>query len=455
MHLIESNRALRALAPLVAAGALVVPSQAHAWGYLDGSAYSGYAGCSRIEWPSDPTYGLSVLTIPLGHLVSMADAVADVSDRINKVGGTWLDVNLGVSYSTSATYEEAMANGVSEFNMYDLAPFAGIGVAGIGIAEIDSVTCEISAADVTLNDTAWVTVGDHDDPCGSWIEALLGLCEEIDFPWTFEVPEDEGEDYWDVTGCVGQLEFGTGCGGESYPAYARPVLLHEAMHTFGFAHEATDHAVMNYGSVPFTNRSEPKMIEPQPDDRDGLRTAYPGSATEVDVATVNTFVDRTDSVNGAGISKRLCKPSKGPGGWSPSKFDEYCGVTGGGAPGSTEVCPGDRIYARYSIFNHSQIDLDVDQEMWMSTNDFLNTTAGADKQSPDVRTLTVGGETTYRTGQTFEVPADVSYGTTYHVIIRSRYANALAEALEDMQESTQNNWTPVRGTLTVKAAGDC
>lgn len=229
-------------------------------------------------------------------------------------------------------------------------------------------------------------------------------------------------------------------------------MLHEMGHTLGLAHSATSYSFMNYNVRPFTNRSDDKRIEPLPDDREALRFLYPDpGSTEKDAAVAVTWYNRAaTSASGASIAEQLCRPSTGTA-YSPSIFDDYCGVDATGAPGSTDVCPGDYLYVRYAIANYGTEPLTVNEQLWFSTNVTLNTTAGADKQSltaPAAQALS--HQSSYRQGRKFTVPTTASYDTDYYPIL---FIDSGADYASE--ESQQNNWIPLRTKVHVKSAGDC
>jgi hypothetical protein len=106
-------------------------------------------------------------------------------------------------------------------------------------------------------------------------------------------------------------------------------------------------------------------------------------------------------------------------------------------------------YRRYALVNYGTGDVAIDEELWFSTNDWLNTTAGAAKQSAtNYGTQTLSAESSYRWGKGFRVPTTLSYGTEYHVIVKLNSGST-------SEESDQNNWIPMTGMVTVRSLVRC
>ena len=166
---------------------------------------------------------------------------------------------------------------------------------------------------------------------------------------------------------------------------------------------------------------------------------------ETDLAVLNTWFDAGDLDNNAATQKRLCKPSLGDG--YGDIFGGWCGVNNDGSWGDTEVCPDDILYVQYALANYGNTTLETTQELWFSTNDWLNTTAGVDVQSPTIRYRTLNPEESFREGRIYYVPSTVEYDTEYYVIINVE--------TDGVEESTQNNWIPLRGTIWVKSRLQC
>ncbi len=358
-----------------------------------------------LEWTADQSFFVNALDVPAADQTDMFTLVSEITERISFVGGQWLDL----SFAGLWPFPSSNSNGINEITKLSIDGTAN--VLAVATVVYNTSTCEISEADINFDD---------------------------DDDWFYGVPEDRGKKYFRA-----QLSVG-----DEY--YARPVALHEFLHTAGLDHTANSYAFLNYGDLPWSNRADEKQIEPLADDREGLRAIYGNSTTETDIAVLNTYYDPTSTNNGAADQQRLCKPSTGTG-FSSSKFDDRCGVTRGGLAGTNMVCPGDDLYVRYALTNYSTGSLTVDEELWFSTNLTLNRTAGADKVSPTVHTGNfVGGQSSEIKARVFEVPEDLAHGQSYWVM-------SFIDSGPDYgsEESTQNNWIPLRTKITVKSAFLC
>jgi hypothetical protein len=386
-----------------------------------------------IGWTSDQTLTINIANAG-GQSLELTDAVADLTTRVNNVGGTWFDYLLPFGVGTGPyamlTEGDPDFDGVNEIGLADLSAF---GALGMGPTDVDATDCTINEGDVFL-DSATTS-------------------------WDFGTPPDGTPDtctaedcYFDVerTRCADGDKSET-CALGPWVYWARMAMLHEMGHNLGLAHSDTSYSFMNYAVRPFTNRADDKRIEPLPDDREFLREVYPGSADETDAAVTVTWYDTDDvSSGGASNAKQLCRPSTGTA-YSPDIFDPYCGVDVNGDPGSIEVCPNDYLYVRYAIANYGTEPLTVTEELWFSKNVTLDTAAGADKQSPTVPAAKLlSPQSSYRQGRKFKVPTSVSWNTWYYPIM---FIDSGADYASE--ESTQNNWIPLRIKVHVKRSADC
>ncbi|MCL4233063.1 MAG: hypothetical protein KJ042_00930 [Deltaproteobacteria bacterium] len=273
---------------------LAFANPAHAWTPSDGD---DDPDCSQVSWYGNPNF---ILDTSSGDFDTSAkvDALADVLDRIGAVGGAWIDP----TYSTDPNLDPAWYNEQSEIWFDPNLDAAGRTKIRTGYDDRD---CNIREVDIRF----------HTEPGGkAWLWGVPGV-------------------YYDPTSVSDNEWF-------------RPIALHEILHGMGLGHENDAFAMMNYwysGEGPFTNRATEYMIEPLPDDREGLLALYGTSDTERDVAIINSFVDpnelRDPDGNGSydvAVMKKLCKPAKGSG-WSVDEFGTWCAAT----PNTTTVCPGD------------------------------------------------------------------------------------------------------------------
>lgn len=333
-------------------------------------------------------------------------AVEEVATRISNVGGQ------SFNYTPFTIATDAFAIGDSDGeNDIGLADLSGTGAGGMGPTIVDTSTCTIVEANVLLSQST---------------------------TWRWFVPSTYGEQYYNENSVSGGQR------------YAREVVLHELGHNLSLAHSNDSYDYMNSGSSssharPWSNRADEKRIEPLPDMRRALQALYGDGAAEKDVAALVTWFDDSTGANPA-PQRLLCKPSKGVA-FSPGFFDNTCGVNAVGQPGSTSVCPGDTLYTRFAVPNYGTTDMDIDIELWFSTDEQLDRISGADKQSPTVLATTTGARSSSRRGRTFEVPGALLPGTDYYPVI---FMNTGSEYTAE--ESQDNNWIPLRSPVTVKQA---
>lgn len=354
---------------------------------------------------SDPDYAVNISTAPDGIGQYLIGAFAIVSERVSQVGGQSFDiVNMDVVFDTLAVGDNDGENDIG------LADLSASGAGAMGPSIVDTSTCTIEEANILINEAS---------------------------AWAYFDPGDHGDDYFNANSVSNGLR------------YLQPVLLHELGHNYSLAHSTDSYTFMNSGTStttgrPWSNRRDDKRIEPLPDMRRALRDLYGNGTDETDVAALNTWFD--DSTGASPAPQRLlCKPSSGVD-FSPSIFDEFCGITSTGADGSDDVCIGENIYTRVALPNYGTDDMTVDVELWFSQNDWLNRDAGADVASPTVKTgITLSAGTSARKGFKFEVPDDLVPGTEYYPII---FVNSGTELSNE--ESDRNNWIPLRHKITAR-----
>lgn len=353
----------------------------------------------------DPDYAVNISTAPGGIGQYLIGAFAIVAERVGQAGGQDLDIDsISVVFDTLAVGDSDGQNDVG------LADLTASGAGAMGPTIVDTATCEIEEANILINK---------------------------DSAWAYFDPGDHGDDYFNATSVSNGLR------------YLQPVLLHELGHNYSLAHSTDSYTFMNSGTSsttgrPWSNRRDDKRIEPLPDTRRALRQLYGNGTDEMDVAALNTWFD--DSTGASPAPQRLlCKPSNGTD-FSPSIFDDFCGVDDTGAPGTADLCLGEDIYTRIALPNYGTDDMTVDVELWFSQNDWLNRDAGADIASPTVKTgITLSAGTSARKGFTFEVPTTLVPGTEYYPIIFVNSGTDLSS-----EESQQNNWIPLRHKITAR-----
>lgn len=267
---------------------------------------------------------------------------------------------------------------------------------GVTIREYNGLTCEIIEADV-----------------------LMDLYTD----WVWPEPSD----FYDPN--LGADEF-----------FIRFGHMHELLHVMGLAHEVDNFSSMLYlhgdgEAAPFTNRPTGEKIDPTNDDRDGLRHLYTTATVETDIAVSNIWFDPSFS---PGKLTRLCMPAAGLL-WN-ARFANYCSVLP-----VTNVCPGQAIRSYFNVMNYGQDGETVTIQAWLSANDTWSSLA--DYQMDNTFNLTIGGENALLQQRAFDVPDDVLMGTDYFMIVRIVPISG--------EESTQNNWIPLRGNLHVKTKSEC
>ncbi|MBI2566423.1 MAG: hypothetical protein HYV63_05260 [Candidatus Schekmanbacteria bacterium] len=313
------------------------------------------------------------------------DAVRIPGNRISAVG----DQSFDYSWGTASTV--LLPNERNEI-------WAATGTGSYASTYVWSIGCAIQEADIIFNSNT---------------------------TWALGVPADQGEDYWTAGAWTPS----------STARYMRPTAIHELMHAAGLEHEPQDYAFMNYGSRPWSNRSADDQIEPLPDDRQGLRALYGNSGSEVDAAVLDTWVDSLgSSATGPADQYAICKVAGGSG-WSGSTFDDYCA-----ADPKTTLYEGETVYARFAIANYGTGALDFDIRLYFSTDESLSS---SDVAASQVRSASVSANSSFRSGNTFTVPVGLTPGQEYYAIVKIENTNG------ETEESTQNNWIPLRGKIEI------
>ncbi|MBI2570847.1 MAG: hypothetical protein HYV63_27915 [Candidatus Schekmanbacteria bacterium] len=351
------------------------------------SAYvrNTYWGCSSgVSWGSDETVYISPISFPSGDWY---DAINEPLQRINSVGGTWLDF-------VAATDNDTV---------------------GLGNYANEIYLTSIDDSGNTLATTSWWALGCSLQEADIYFDSAES--------WRSGVPADYGSNYWTASG-----------------SYIRPTALHEMFHLAGFTHEDDNYSFQNYGNRPWANTYyAANMIDPLPNDRLGLRAVYPGSATEYDIAALNTMQDNDDiSSTGAAYQKYFCKPAAGSG-FSSDPFSSYCATSY-----TTSVCPGDLVYTRFMVANYSNASANVKANVYFSADANLSTSS--DLKAGYTWSVTTGSGASSAFNAYFTVPSGVTAGAKYWPIVNATQTNGWSE------ESAQNNWIPLTGQLTIKSS---
>lgn len=213
--------------------------------------------------------------------------------------------------------------------------------------------------------------------------------------------------------------------------YFRHTHMHELLHVVGLNHDNSEFTYLSsdYGAKTlFTNRSSSWRVEPLPDARTGLRDLYESSGSETDLAVANLWSDGS-------TMEYLCKPAEGSG-WSSSQFDTYCATS----PVINQACNGDSVYVRYAAMNYGTASKSMTIEFFFSTD----RSYGSDTKSSTTQTYTLGAGDSVRLGKIISVPAGLSSSTSYYILTRI--------VPHGGEESTQNNWIPLRGQITTASS---
>ncbi|MCZ7583736.1 MAG: hypothetical protein M5R36_10595 [Deltaproteobacteria bacterium] len=368
--------------------------------FAAGSSSTAYAytlwvpdgsGCvNGVRWPDDPSFEINVSEYDYDTPAKIV-SVTEPMERIGAVNGAWIDPTWTTGTSSS------LGNGDSEIWLSQSLPEGVLGETSL-VSVSGQPYCQLFVVDIRMDaytDWVWGTPSTYYDPV---------------------VSDDGGE------------------------RYIRVIHMHELLHAMGLDHERDAFSNLLYWSTPshalFTNRSSDKMVEPTPDDREGLRYLYPTETAERDMAVANLWVDPERY---PGEQRKFCRPAKGFS-WDTDIFASYCPS---GIISTTNLCPGDTIYARFNVMNYGTSSENAHVEAWFSTNE---TWSQSDYESPSEYDVGVPAQTSIHISKRFQVPYGIPLNTTFHMIARSR------PLLNPTEESTQNNWIPLRGTLRTKAS---
>ncbi len=363
-------------------------------------------GCTPITWASQPKVVLHTSEFAgpdffqnIINLLQLTDAMNDIHEQFNLVGGTAAQVTAFELSADPFVYK-------TWFN--DATPTIHVGFT--------------SSATANPGGTFW----NLDGSCNI-IEAHIQFQDLSAFGWTFSHPSAHGELYYDVT-----LSNAAG------NRYFRISYIHELLHAFGLAHSNDSYSMLNYGDRPWANRAADDAIRPLPDDVEGLRDLYPLAGTRREVAVLNTWYTPAPAVGSypAADQQQLCKPSLGSS-WNSDLYADVCGLTAGGAAGSTTVASGNTLRTRFAFANYSTESVDVDANIYFSTDDIWDVT---DVASVTTRSFSVSANGSSQQGRTWTVPSGLATGD-YYVIVRVVATTSSGVVVTD--------WIPLRGTVHV------
>lgn len=364
------------------------------------------SGCNPITWASQPKVVLHVSEFAgpdffqnIINLLQLTDAMNDVHEQFNLVGGTAAQVT---------AFETSTDPFVFQTWFNDATPIIHVGFT--------------SSATANPGGTFW----NLDGACNI-IEAHIQFQDLTAFGWTFSPPSAHGELYYDVT-----LNNAAG------DRYFRISYIHELLHAFGLAHSNDSYSMLNYGDRPWANRVADDAIRPLPDDVEGLRDLYPLAGTRREVAVLSTWYTPAPAVGSypAADQQQLCKPSLGSS-WNSDLYADVCGLTASGVAGSTTVASGNTLRTRFAFANYSTESVDVNANIYFSTDDIWDAT---DVASVTTRSFSASANGSSQQGRTWTVPSGLAAGD-YYVIVRVIATTSSGVVVTD--------WIPLRGTVHV------
>lgn len=378
------------------------PSVARAYELLED--YGTFGECDEgVRFERSPTF-VAHHAYVARH--DAAPAMRDVFASIGDVAGSWVDVRLEIGDAAAPRpFLRDGTNDVLEGNGF--LAIGGITAFAMNLVNIE--TCELIEADIQI----------------------------IPFPWVYEGPRESGDLYYDTGPWSGSLP------ADPLPhLFFRPVFLHEALHTLGFAHNPRKYSFMNYGSYPWSSDALPNQIKPLPDDRSGLRAVYASEGSERDVAVLNTWVDQEAVVGrnpGAAIQKLLCAISDGDE-FSDSPFAAYCSQWEYLSLHDPLLCPGDVVVARYAIANYGTRPETVREELWLRRDPIAPFAAVS--RSATVHVEQIPASTSVLRERRFVVPPVRFGGGTRQLEVRLQNVDGA-----HVESSAANNSIPLRGAL--------
>jgi len=411
-------RAAATVAALAAGAAVVVAAPAHAYTPVTWSD----CGNEDKDQPSVRFDDGSDVQIVLHYgesrldafdNVLLIDAVGDIANEFNKMGGT--SAHVRVSITTEPFKWGRDSHGNRTYYSGDTDPSIHIGfvhdldvdvddAAGATYAPIGTVgKCHYKTASIAMLDT----------------DALYALADEpgqTPRHWSFAEP----------TRYYQEGLFGAGV------TYFRQSILHELLHAFGLAHSANTYSYLNYGERPWANRPVGQRARPLPDDVRGMRHLYPASGSRFDVALLNTWFTESSDPKVPANQSMFCKPGRGKN-LGPSMFGAYCGAADDPLP--TTVCGGQSLAVQFALANYSTSAVNSSVWLYFSTDDVWSP---GDIASSDYVMVNQTDAQSSRRGFTYKVP-DLPSGYYYPIL------RALAV---DQSTSVTDDWMPLTGMVT-------
>jgi hypothetical protein len=358
--------------------------------------------CSDKSWAS-PTVIIHTQLFPgsSSDRAAMDAAVRDVNAQLALVGGS--SVHIADARDTADAFHETPYNNASPT---------------IHIGFLNLLPPDLAVTNLAFSCEHYITI-------------------DRDTAWDYGTPEDsitDGQRYYEA----GKLD-------PSGHVFFRISYQHELLHALGVGafdpdgHPDDQYTFLNYGDRPWVNVAPSAMIRPLPWDVGQLRKLYPGIGSRIDVAALNTWIDRAD-FSGSGdvlTQKLLCAPSVGRSANDDKMFAANCGDKN-----ATSICPGDTVQVRYVAANYSTEPMTVNANFWFSNDD--------EWQQSDLESLSAQGYW-MNPANAVEQPANVmvpslpSVGTSrYHLIVRLTSETTSGVVVHDS--------IPLRGVLVRGAA---
>jgi hypothetical protein len=383
MHFSSETKLARRIVAAIAAGAVaastLLPSGALAVQNTPADQPTkpvSLPSCTDKSWAS-PTVIIHTPLFPgsSSDRVAMDAAVRDVNAQLALVGGS--SAHIADTRDTTDAFHETPYDNTS--------PTIHVGF------------LDLLPPDLAVTDRAF--------SCEHYITIDRGTA------WDYGTPEDSTTD--------GQRYYEAGKLDPNGHVFFRISYQHELLHALGVGafdpdgHPDDQYTFLNYGDRPWANVAPSAMIRPLPWDVGQLRNLYPGSGSRIEVAALNTWIDRADFSGGDDVltQKLLCAPSVGKSADADKMFAANCGDNN-----ATSICPGDTLQVRYVAANYSTEPMTVNANFWFSNDD--------EWQQSDLESLSAQGYW-MNPANAVEEPASVVVpslpslvASKYHLIVR-------------------------------------
>lgn len=403
---------------------------------------------------------------PMTNSLAMVDAIVDVVNSFNDVGGIDTYVKEPIQLSTAPFTPGQW--------YHDSTPTIHVGFVKT-VGAWDHLTSD-NARGVTIPDdkTADLVDGKYLKEVHIAFPDTAVRFQNVDTqPWSFATPPSTSSLYAthpfydagssDTTAVVAHGLSAAERAQHGLTSYAsednlprlwfRPAFLHELLHAFGrWQHVENDYSFLNNspgtGGYPWANRASDDAVRPLPEDARWLRHEYVGAnAGSDDISVLDTWYEQQPDDSSKSEQVALCQPSLGTA-WSSSVagapvFNGGPGVSCGtdqSVAGSSLVCPGQTVRTRFAVANRSPGSLSISAQFALSTDEHWDST---DAISTTTNQQTVAGETSKLWEVTWKVP---DYpGSTARVLLHPLVRITAPGAPAD--------WIPLRGSIQPPTGG--